>query len=132
MVDALGAQTADQLTINENVIISGILTVNASMTGAVSASNPYWIALKVNYDGTILTTSGRNTATVNKYSSNSGYAITFPAHPRGVNAIVIVSASEFISFYRNQTATGVRVYTRQQSNAATATVNGNFNVLILA
>jgi hypothetical protein len=54
---------------------NALLPYNLDITGTITASHssPYWIAVKVKYDGVILNRSGRTTATINKYITDSGY-----------------------------------------------------------
>jgi hypothetical protein len=90
------------------------------------------MAIKVNFDGTILNSSGRTIANINKSSRDSAYDITVPTHPLRANAIVITSANAYISVYRTLTATGIRLYTRTTTNTPGSNTAYDFNLLILA
>jgi osmotically-inducible protein OsmY len=61
MVDTLRARTAEFITIDDNVTITGSLTVNGYVeSGATVDHNPFWLAGKVASNGTRLSTRGRN------------------------------------------------------------------------
>jgi hypothetical protein len=97
---SIGTTTKDacfNITNAGNALIPWTLNVTGTITA--SHANPYWVAWKVDYDGVILNSSGRNTATINKCITDSGYDITFPTHSLGVNALVWISANEFASFF---------------------------------
>jgi hypothetical protein len=114
-----------------NIICHYDLIVNGNILAA--NSNPYWIAAKVGFNGSVKTNSGRyNITSVSKLSSDSAYDITFPAHPLGANAVVFICASEFTSFYRTQTSNSIRVYTRGATNVPGTNTDYDFNIFILA
>jgi hypothetical protein len=115
-----------------DVRLTGNLIVDGTTTFEGRMYNVFWLAIKCNWDGTVLTSTGRHQGTVNKFSADTGYDITFPAHPFGANYIVVATANEFTCFIRNQTSTSVRVHTRSATNTAATTANGDFNVMILA
>jgi len=53
-MDTCRARTANELTINDNVVITGNLTVNGSSNiGGGGGGNPFYIAGRVNADGTV-------------------------------------------------------------------------------
>jgi hypothetical protein len=122
-----GAAVLTELTAYNKSEVDTIIPVNIT-----AIPSPYWIALKVNWSGSILSTSGRNTANVIQLSGGSAYVITFTTHPRGVDAIVLISANEVGCFYRNQTATSIIVYCRSFSSGSALAANGYFSVLIVA
>jgi hypothetical protein len=95
--------------------------------------NPYWIASKVGFNGSIQSNSGRyNITNINKLSGDTGYDITFPSHPLGANTIVMLSANEYTVFYRSQTATSIRIYTRQSNNTSGTNTDYDFHLAIVA
>jgi hypothetical protein len=134
MVDTLRARTTEFINIDDNVVITGSLTVNGILeSGATVVYNPYWIASKVSFNGSIKSNSGRyNITNINKLSGDTGYDITFPSHPLGANAIVMLCANEYTVFYRSQTATSIRIYTRTPTNTPGNNTDYDFHLAILA
>jgi cytoskeletal protein CcmA (bactofilin family) len=84
--------------IEDNVVIIGTATFEGDIIAPNLYLTQYWLAIKVAWDGTTLSSTGRHHGKVNKYGSYSGYAITFPAHPFGASAVVLVSSNEFTIF----------------------------------
>jgi hypothetical protein len=61
MADTLRARSADFINIDDNVVITGSLTVNGYVeSGATVDHNPFWLAGKVASNGTRVSTRGRN------------------------------------------------------------------------
>ena len=103
------------------------------VNGSITAydSNPYWVAMKISATGSVLSNTGRYSATIVKHATLAYIDFTYPEHPRGVNAIIMTQSFEFSSFLRNQSSTGVRVYVRDYVNVSIS-VNGEFNIIVLA
>jgi hypothetical protein len=75
MVDTLRARTTEFINIDDNVVITGSLTVNGYVdAGAMVDHNPFWLAGKVAANGTRLSTRGRNQFTISK-TGNGAYVI---------------------------------------------------------
>jgi hypothetical protein len=89
MVDTLKAETTEYLNIDDNVIITGNLTVNGTMTGAVAASNPFYIAGKIAANGDIMSSKGRHSFDCVK--SGTSYYIT--PSPSFGNVKYVISAT---------------------------------------
>ena len=113
----------------DNVVIHGSLVVNGTITAY--DSNPFWVAMKVSAAGGVLSNTGRYTATIVRNATLANFDFTFPEHPRGANAIIMVQGFEFSSFLRGQSSTGVRVYIRDMTNTSILT-NAEFSILVLA
>ena len=70
--------------------------------------------------------------TVSKSATDTAYGISFPAHPDGVNCIVMISSTEFHSCYRFLTSTSFTVYLRNASYAGNSSNgSGEFDILVL-
>jgi hypothetical protein len=77
MVDTLRARTAEFITIDDNVTITGSLTVNGYVeSGAMVDHNPFWLAGKVAANGTRLASLGRNLCIISK--AGTGYYNIYP------------------------------------------------------
>jgi hypothetical protein len=114
-----------------NQIINATSNIATLQTQIAAIQNPFWIAARISVTGLVVFNRGRQSITnVSKASNDTMYDITFPAHPNGDAAIVILSGCEYFNFYRNQTATSVRVYTRTGNNTPTAGSTGEFNIMI--
>jgi hypothetical protein len=105
MVDTLRARTAEFINIDDNVVITGSLTVNGYVeSGATVDHNPFWVAGKVNGGGsiTVLCSAGKNGFTVTRPagSPTGVYKITWTdPHPRG-NDYVIQLTSQITGFIK--------------------------------
>ena len=111
-------------------MIYGSLLINGTMTAY--NSNPYWVAMKISATGTVLSNTGRYSATIVKHATLANFDLTYPEHPRGANAIIMTQAFEFSSFLRFQTSTAVRVLIRNSANTAASANHGEFSIIILA
>ena len=79
----------------------------------------------------VLVQKGEHDITCAKLGSDTAYDISYPAHPDGVNAVILLSSTEFHTCYRLQTSTGVRVYVRGSTNAGSNQGDGDVNLVIL-
>ena len=68
---------------------------------------------------------GEHEITSAKVGSDTAYDISYPAHPDGVNAVILLSSTESHTCYRSQTSTGFRVYIRGSTNAGTNQGDGD-------
>ena len=122
--NSIQAYDASQVTINDNVVITGNLTV----TNGVSSSSNYWCAGRVDTDGTKLNSKGLHTYTVSKGSPGQ-YTITMnAAHPDGANYICVVSGRTFHIPVFQDSSTVFRV---QPKSAANANEDADFTFLVL-
>ena len=133
-VDSLRASIANQITINDNVTIAGDLTVNGTSNVGGGGGNPYWIAAQISFSGNVNNQKGQqNISQVVKASNDMKYDITFPPHPDGASAVILLGSTEYYCLYRNQTATTVQVYMRNADGTGTSpNGSGEFNIAILA
>jgi hypothetical protein len=116
-----------------NQVIDATSNIATLQTQIADIQSPFWIAARISVSGSVVFNRGKQSITnVSKVGGDTIYDITFPAHPSGVDAIVILSGCEYFNFYRNQTATSIRVYTRTGNNTPTAGSNGEFNIMIVA
>jgi hypothetical protein len=102
MTDTIRGQTAEFINIDDNVVITGSLTVNGYLeTGATVDRNPFWVAGKVNgSNGAIITNKGRVGFSVGK-SATGFYVITMDyPHPDGSEYIIHTTAQTYHSYVR--------------------------------
>jgi hypothetical protein len=128
------ASTADQVTVNDSVIITGNLTVEG--TFYAENSNPFWAAGRFN--GTSLfkkDSAGRSDFNVERVSGFAAgvYRISFNSHPKGGDYITNATASAVQCGVMNDpgytpNATEVIVYSRANTGAL---VDSEMNFMIL-
>ena len=112
------------------VTVDGDLFVDGNLH-YTTITSPYWAACRFNTAGAVLVQKGEHDITCAKLGSDSAYGISYPAHPDGVNAVILLTSTEFHTCYRSQTSTGVRVYVRGSTNAGSNQGDGDVNVVIL-
>jgi hypothetical protein len=79
MADTIRARTTEFINIDDNVVITGSLTVNGILeSGATVVHNPFWVAGKVSNTGGVLSNLGKYYMTASKTGTGT-YQITPPA-----------------------------------------------------
>ena len=93
----------------DNVIVDGSLTVNGS------SSSLYWAGGSFSVNGTILKQKGKNNFSIS-VNGVLGWNISYPAHPDGAYATVLVTSGHYHTLIRSQTSTGFVYYGRSTTN----------------
>jgi hypothetical protein len=102
MTDTIRGQTAEFVNIDDNVVITGNLTVNGILeSGATVVQNPYWVAGKINGStGGVMVDKGRVGFSVSRPQTGF-YVITMDHfHPDGSEYIIHSTAQTFHSYIR--------------------------------
>lgn len=117
-----------------DMIVNGNLTVNGSSNISGGSNNQFWIAARINVAGTVELEKGqRNIISCVKGSGDMKYTITYPTHPDGENAIVLISSTEYTTAHRFQSANSIVVYLRNLADSgASPNGSGDFNIAIFA
>ncbi len=130
IVDTLKASFANQLTVSDNLHVTGNLTVDGGLPSI------YWVAGTFDF-GTppsIYSQKGKYAFTVSRVSGDgSAWQLNWPTHPDGNRMTILVSSAEYHTIARFQTSTGCIIYTRQENNAKGVEFpGGDVSVVILA
>ena len=91
--DTITKNLANQITINDNVTITGNLIVNGTnnIGSGGGSSNPFWVTGFVDGSTVMITSQrGQQNATIARVAGQTTgvFRITFPTHPNGTNYIV--------------------------------------------
>jgi len=113
-----------------NLTVTGDLTVNGNTTFA--STNPYHAGGTIDINGNILLQKGKNNFTCAS-AGTLAWTITYPAHPSGANAVVLVTSGHYHTLIRSQTSTSFVLYGRDTTNGTTDQTAGqplHFVVLV--
>ena len=72
----------------------------------------------------ILLQKGRNDFSIASGGGTHAWTISFPAHPDGANAVVLVTSGHYRTLIRFQTSTSFILYGRSSSNGTNDETNG--------
>ena len=101
-----------------HLAVDGNITCSGSITGSISGNaSPFWAAGKIDHTGSVQINKGSNNLACVRNGSDTCYDITYPTHPDGVNATILVTSSEWRNLIRDQTPTGFRLYLRNVGNS---------------
>jgi hypothetical protein len=145
--DIMRATSAEQITVEDNMIITAnlkvedsvIITGNLTVSGTMYAenSNPFWVAGR--FSGLTLNkvaSAGRSDFNVERVAGYSAgvYSVSFNAHPRGANYITNATASAVQCGVMGDpgyvpTSTVVKLFARAKSGEL---VDAEFNFMVLA
>ena len=134
--NSINAYNANQVTINDNLVITGDLTVNGN--SVFSMSNPYWVAAIIDYTGGspyLKASYGRYTPTNIARASGQAtgvFQFNFPEHPYGTNYLCTGNGTAcYVTFFTSvRTSTRMGFVTRDSVNLALA--DRETHVVILA
>ncbi len=122
--DWIRARTAIGVTIDDDMFVDGHLAYK-------TIDSPYWVACNCSANGTISFQKGKHAIVVAKRGGDIAYDVSFPEHPEGDKYMVIISSTEYHTFYRSQSSTGFILYLRGSTNGTVAQGDGSFNIAIL-
>ena len=121
------ANGASQVTVNDNLVVTGNVTINGSLINY----KPFWIAGMVHLNANVVVTRGQVTFTCTREAAGN-YRVTFATtHPNGANYIIELTDTAPASNYWVDSVTSSS-FLAVMRNSSFAAINAAFHITILA